>query len=178
MSLELALLAILSEKPASGYDIKSRSFEGALKSFWPADQAQIYRTLKRLEESGALISQRKDSNTRPSRRVYSLSAAGKKELAKRRSEIFKPSDLRDPLALQLYFQDSPKNSFKKETATALLEVQIDEYEKRAREAAQLASKEASVAKRSALDLVAKTTKAQAKALKEVCRDIDRGAYQR
>ena len=48
MSLNNGILGFLSMKPLSGYDIK-KLFNMSAAFFWPADQAQIYRTLKSLE---------------------------------------------------------------------------------------------------------------------------------
>ncbi len=51
MSLETGILGFLSMKPLSGYDLK-RLFNMSAAYFWPADQAQIYRTLKKLTDHG------------------------------------------------------------------------------------------------------------------------------
>jgi DNA-binding PadR family transcriptional regulator len=48
MSLEHGILGYLSMKPLAGYDIK-KLFNMSAAFFWPADQAQIYRTLKKLK---------------------------------------------------------------------------------------------------------------------------------
>ena len=46
MSLAHGILRYLSIRPMSGYDIK-KLFNMSAIYFWPAEQAQIYRTLKK-----------------------------------------------------------------------------------------------------------------------------------
>ena len=47
MSLENGILGFLAIRPLSGYDLK-KLFAYSASFFWPADQAQIYRALKKL----------------------------------------------------------------------------------------------------------------------------------
>ena len=54
MSLPHILLGMLRE-PATGYDLGKR-FKQSLAHFWHADLAQIYPTLKKLEQQGFLKS--------------------------------------------------------------------------------------------------------------------------
>ncbi len=49
MSLRHALLGLLAEQPASGWDL-SRRFDDLLGSVWPAGHPQIYGELRRLEQ--------------------------------------------------------------------------------------------------------------------------------
>ena len=78
MSLDHILLGLVRE-PCSGYDLKN-VFDQSLSYFWPADQSQIYRTLKRLTAKGLLRDRTKASVKGPDRRVYSLTAAGRRQL--------------------------------------------------------------------------------------------------
>lgn len=78
MSLEHILLGLLGE-PASGYELK-QAFDEAIRHFWSADMAQIYRTLQRLENEGLLRSTEKPSDKGPAKRVYQRTAAGRKKL--------------------------------------------------------------------------------------------------
>ncbi len=78
MSLQHILLGMLNQ-PASGYDLK-RDFERQLRHYWSADLAQIYPTLKRMESTGLLCSQRKPSSQGPPRKIYQRTAAGKQAL--------------------------------------------------------------------------------------------------
>ena len=53
MSLRHALIGLLAEQPASGWDL-SRRFQDILGSVWPAGHPQIYGELRRLDEDGLI----------------------------------------------------------------------------------------------------------------------------
>ncbi len=78
MSLDHVLLGIL-RTPASGYEIKQQ-FDRVFSHFWAADLPQIYRTLNRMERDGWLVASAMASDKGPERRVYRITAAGKRAL--------------------------------------------------------------------------------------------------
>lgn len=78
MSLDHILLGIL-RKPANGYAIK-QAFDEVFSHFWAAKLSQIYRTLKRLEEQGALTSRNAPSEKGPDKRIYSITSKGRRQL--------------------------------------------------------------------------------------------------
>jgi PadR family transcriptional regulator AphA len=78
MSLKHIMLGILRE-PHSGYDIKKR-FEKSLRSFWRAELSQIYPLLQKMEDEGLLSSKASESEIGPTRRVYTRSTKGQREL--------------------------------------------------------------------------------------------------
>jgi DNA-binding PadR family transcriptional regulator len=51
MSLRHALIGLLAEEPASGWDL-TRRFEDVLGAVWPAGHPQIYGELRKLEADG------------------------------------------------------------------------------------------------------------------------------
>jgi DNA-binding PadR family transcriptional regulator len=51
MSLRHAVLGLLAERPASGYDLM-KLFETSLANVWPATQSQVYGELGKLAASG------------------------------------------------------------------------------------------------------------------------------
>jgi PadR family transcriptional regulator, regulatory protein AphA len=53
MSLRYALLGLLREEPASGYDLL-QIFRKSLHNTWPATQSQVYTELTKLADSGML----------------------------------------------------------------------------------------------------------------------------
>jgi PadR family transcriptional regulator AphA len=79
MSLEHAILGFLNYRPLSGYDLK-KIFDTSVSHFWPADQSQIYRTLNRLTENGWAEMEKIEQESRPDRKVYHISEAGREEL--------------------------------------------------------------------------------------------------
>ncbi len=82
--LDLLLLSVLEGKPAHGYAIietlKLRS-----GGTFDLPEGTIYPALHRLEEDGLLVSAWSEESGRR-RRVYQLSARGKKALEKRQQE--------------------------------------------------------------------------------------------
>lgn len=78
MALDHILLGIL-RTPASGYEIKQQ-FDQVFSHFWTADLPQIYRTLNRMEADGLLAATASASPKGPERKVYRLTAAGRRTL--------------------------------------------------------------------------------------------------
>lgn len=78
MALEHVLLGLL-RKPANGYQLKDK-FNHSLRHFWAADLAQIYPTLKRLEQQGLLKSRRQASDKGPPRKIYRRTRKGERVL--------------------------------------------------------------------------------------------------
>jgi DNA-binding PadR family transcriptional regulator len=76
MSLRHALLGLLREQPASGYDLM-QIFKLSLSHTWPATQSQVYTELGRLTEAGLLSVS--DEGPR-GRKEYSVTDAGLAEL--------------------------------------------------------------------------------------------------
>lgn len=106
MSLEYAILGLLSEKPRSGYDLKTRAFDRTLSALWPADQAQIYRTLDRLQKERMVTSTRKRQAGKPDRKVFSITDIGQGELRRWLDTAEPGAPARDPFMLQLHFGDA------------------------------------------------------------------------
>ena len=79
MSLENGILGFLSIKPMSGYDIK-KLFDMSASYFWPADQAQIYRSLKKLVEDGSVELAKQEQGKTVDRKVYAITDKGQEAL--------------------------------------------------------------------------------------------------
>ena len=103
VSLEFALLGFLSERPRSGYNLKVRCFDDAVRAFWTADQAQIYRTLERLKDSKLAVATRKRQTGKPDRKVYEITLAGRDAFASSTSTASPLPSPREAFLLQLYF---------------------------------------------------------------------------
>lgn len=78
MGLPDILLSLLRE-PMSGSDL-IRLFQGSVSHFWKTDLSQIYRALESLEGDGYLRSKSLPSNRGPAKRVYRLTARGRRRL--------------------------------------------------------------------------------------------------
>jgi DNA-binding PadR family transcriptional regulator len=79
MSLENGILGYLSMKSLSGYDLK-KLFNYSAAYFWPADQAQIYRALKKLVEDGSVELPTQEQGKTVDRKVYSITEKGRQVL--------------------------------------------------------------------------------------------------
>jgi DNA-binding PadR family transcriptional regulator len=80
MPLQHAVLALLSAKPAHGYELKS-SFEQAVGDQWGGlNIGHLYQILERLSRDGLVDSQRQPQQVKPDRVVYHLTPAGRTEL--------------------------------------------------------------------------------------------------
>jgi Transcriptional regulator PadR-like family/Virulence activator alpha C-term len=90
------LLALLAKEPAHGYELKL-ALEQTFGQAYPSPNiGQVYVTLKRLEQDGLVCSQDVEQTTRPNKRVYELTPAGRK--------VEEPSDgprIRDEFFIKL-----------------------------------------------------------------------------
>lgn len=76
MSLQYAILGLLSYHPMTGYDLK-KLFDDSINNFWAASLSQIYRELGTLENKGHLTSEIEKQNDRPDKRIYTITDQGK-----------------------------------------------------------------------------------------------------
>lgn len=81
--LDVAVLAVISERDAYGYEIQRRLIDAGLDGL---GEATIYGTLRRLYKSGALSAYAVPSDEGPNRRYYSVTNLGRDQLAHGRSE--------------------------------------------------------------------------------------------
>jgi len=79
--MRMPLLALLAKEPAHGYELKTQ-LEQTFGAAYPTPNiGQIYVTLQRLERDGLVRSQAVVQTTRPNKRVYELTDAGREALA-------------------------------------------------------------------------------------------------
>ena len=79
--MRMQLLALLAKEPAHGYELRSR-LQRIFGEVYPSPNiGQIYVTLQRLERDGLVRSQDVVQSTRPNKRVYGLTEAGRAALA-------------------------------------------------------------------------------------------------
>ncbi len=102
-STEYVLLGALFSGPRHGYEIR-RILSGALGDTWHVGTSQIYALLKRLERESLVRSRVYPQKTRPSRRVFEITASGKETFLQ---WLYSPSrhvrDLRLEFLAKLYF---------------------------------------------------------------------------
>ena len=98
-----ALLGLLSRRPRSGYDLK-QEVDRTIRHFWAASYGQIYPELKRLEDTG-WIAGRDAANGGRSRRVYRITARGRRALEAWLHGEETRLEMRDESLLRLFFAD-------------------------------------------------------------------------
>ena len=128
MSLDHAILGFLSRGPMSGYDLKTRCFDREAADLWTADQAQVYRTLDRLARDRKLTVKRIRQRGKPDRKVFSITAEGRRALDDWLSSAEEPSPVRDPFLLKLLFADALVD----EDLLRVLDEERDAYQQRLR----------------------------------------------
>jgi DNA-binding PadR family transcriptional regulator len=80
MPLHHAVLALLADKPAHGYELKS-SFEQSVGEQWGGlNIGHLYQILDRLGRDGLIESERQPQSLKPDRVVHRLTPAGRTEL--------------------------------------------------------------------------------------------------
>ncbi|MCX5207764.1 PadR family transcriptional regulator [Kitasatospora sp. NBC_00240] len=99
MSLRHALLGLLSERPASGYDLL-KLFETSLANAWPATQSQVYTELTKLADTGLVTVA---AHGPRGRKEYAITDPGLAELRRWLTETTPVQHTRSDLLLRVFF---------------------------------------------------------------------------
>jgi DNA-binding PadR family transcriptional regulator len=96
----LGLLALWG--PLSGYDLK-HICDHILAPMWGVVQSQVYKELRRMQELGWVEMEREEQESRPDRKVYSITEKG--HMALRSWQVQPPEvfQIRDELLLKVLF---------------------------------------------------------------------------
>ena len=101
--LKYALLGFLTYRSASGYDLK-QLMDVSTSNFWHARQSQIYTTLKKLEKDELVVSHIEPQESRPNRKVYDITDAGRADLKKWLAQpVMEIEPRKETLLLKLFF---------------------------------------------------------------------------
>jgi PadR family transcriptional regulator AphA len=95
------ILGMLGNGPRTGYEIKA-AVDQTTRFFWAASYGQIYPELKQLAEAGLVKGESSPQGERK-RTVYTLTAAGRKELRRWLERPPETFELRDEGLLKLFF---------------------------------------------------------------------------
>ena len=79
MDVKTVCLGILTDGPASGYDLK-KEFESSFSHFFAAGYGSIYPALSTLAEQGLVSCEEIPQQGKPDRKVYEITAAGREFL--------------------------------------------------------------------------------------------------
>jgi len=92
---------VLIDEPCSGYDLSKR-FEGSVGFFWRASFQQIYRELTKLEEQGLLQALAIHQDSRPDKKIYSVTEAGREYLSDWIAQPAEMNSIKDELLVKLF----------------------------------------------------------------------------
>lgn len=95
-----AVLGQLAGGPSSGYDVKARLEAGAAQ-FWHASYSQIYAELRRLASLGLAGEEHVPQDSRPDKRVYTITPAGRRALEAWLREPWGLASLKDESLVKL-----------------------------------------------------------------------------
>jgi DNA-binding PadR family transcriptional regulator len=99
--VEVALLGLLSVRPMTGYEIR-RHFDRALAPWWDTPRTQIYPKLRELEARQLIEHEYVVQESKPNKRVYSPTAAGRAQLRNWLNGPIEWPDLRHHMMMRLF----------------------------------------------------------------------------
>ncbi len=100
MALSYAILAALTNRSCSGYDLVKR-FNKSVECFWSASHQQIYKALAQLEESEYLSSEKIEQENRPNKKLYTVTDSGRQHLQQWIAEVDAIAPLKSDLLIKL-----------------------------------------------------------------------------
>ncbi len=104
MSLHYAILGILRCRPMTGYDLK-KIIQDSPYMYWSGNNNQIYTTLIELSEEGLVISETRQQENLPPKKIYTITPDGLKMLRKEAAANPLPPETKHPFWVQLAFAD-------------------------------------------------------------------------
>ena len=105
MALGDAILACLTERPMTGYEL-AKTFDASIGFFWKADHQQIYRELARLRDRGHIQGREVVQSGKPNKLVYTLTPEGRAALRHWAARPSVPPSIKDDLLVRLYALES------------------------------------------------------------------------
>jgi DNA-binding PadR family transcriptional regulator len=105
MALGDAILACLTERPMTGYEL-AKTFDASIGFFWKADHQQIYRELSRLRDRGHVQAREVVQSGKPNKLVYTLTDQGKAAFRHWAARPSVPASIKDDLLVRICALDS------------------------------------------------------------------------
>jgi DNA-binding PadR family transcriptional regulator len=105
MALGDAILACLTERPMTGYEL-AKTFDSSIGFFWKADHQQIYRELSKLRDRGHIQGREVVQSGKPNKLVYTLTPEGRTALRHWAARPSTPPSIKDDLLVRLHALDS------------------------------------------------------------------------
>jgi len=115
----------------SGYDLE-QFISISITHFWNAKLSQIYRTLKKMEEDGLVVSEMQEQDGARSKRVYTITEAGIREFESWHTQIETELDeIKQPFLVRTFFmgtQDKDKIQQQMQVWQSLHEQHLNMFE--------------------------------------------------
>ena len=99
--LEVALLALLSIRPMTGYEIL-RHHARALEPWWETPRTQIYPKLRELQRRGLIEHEYVVQESKPNKRLYSIGPSGSQALASWLGSSINVPEMRHHMMMRLF----------------------------------------------------------------------------
>ena len=128
MALADAILACLTERPMTGYEL-AKTFDSSIGFFWKTDHQQIYRELSRLRDRGHIQGREVVQSGKPNKLVYTLTQDGRAAFRHWAARPSTPASIKDELLVRLYALDSVDIEPLRADLMARLEHHRDRYER-------------------------------------------------
>jgi DNA-binding PadR family transcriptional regulator len=128
MALGDAILACLTERPMTGYEL-AKTFDSSIGFFWKTDHQQIYRELSRLRDRGYIQGREVVQTGKPNKLVYTLTAEGRAAFRHWAARPSLPASIKDDLLIRLYALEAVDIEPLRADLMARLEHHRDRYER-------------------------------------------------
>ena len=128
MALGDAILACLTERPMTGYEL-AKTFDASIGFFWKADHQQIYRELSRLRDRGHVQAREVVQSGKPNKLVYTLTPEGRAAFRHWAARPSVPASIKDDLLVRIYALDSVDIEPLRAALMARLEHHRDRYDR-------------------------------------------------
>lgn len=102
MNLRHTILGLLSQNPASGYDLKRAIMESDIFP-WSGNNNQVYKCLVELQDEGLLTCQLEVQANLPNKKIYTVTATGLAELQKALRQPPDPPEFQKDILMRLEF---------------------------------------------------------------------------
>ncbi|WP_395319979.1 PadR family transcriptional regulator [Fructilactobacillus frigidiflavus] len=103
------ILGILSEKPATGYEIKEK-FSSIFSNFYNASFGSIYPILHKLTDAGKVVFEIVEQTGKPNKKIYSITKSGRKAFAEYLQTPVEPKKIKSDFMVKLFYSaDLSKN---------------------------------------------------------------------
>src|SRR5581483_8211578 len=128
MALGDAILACLTERPMTGYEL-AKTFDSSIGFFWKTDHQQIYRELSRLRDRGHIQGREVVQTGKPNKLVYTLTSEGRAAFRNWAARPSTPASIKDDLLIRLYALEAVDIEPLRADLMARLEHHRDRYER-------------------------------------------------